>query len=186
MALSRAGGRYNPQGSAGVVRGFETAGIKNLEALDAREREAVAEARQAQLDNDYKLLGEKLNILDSIRKEKSKGMEDVRQSMLRSSRDNAIAGLIAQGITDPVEMIDYLNYDDQGNETGDFTLEEITDALSSLKELRGTGAFKFKEDQVGPLLGAGFSYNDIQAFQEDLNSGAPIDEILPTPPRSFM
>jgi hypothetical protein len=47
-------------------------------------------------------------------------MDDITQSRMA-----AVADLLDQGITDPEQMLNFLNYDDQGNEIGDFTKEEI-------------------------------------------------------------
>jgi hypothetical protein len=47
------------------------------------------------------------------------------QDEIMQSRMEAVQGLIEQGITDPEQILNYLNYDDEGNEVGDFTLEEV-------------------------------------------------------------
>jgi len=45
------------------------------------------------------------------------------------SRQAAISGLLQQGIKDPNQILNYLNYDEQGNKIGDFTLDEVQQGL---------------------------------------------------------
>jgi len=69
---------------------------------------------------------------------------DNENKMIVDSRKNAVQGLMDQGITDPETILDYVNFDDQGNQVGDFTIEEVqsymngdkstTDFLASLGE----------------------------------------------------
>lgn len=167
--------RYAPLSSVGLLSAQETQGIKVLTALDKQERIAVAEAKAAQQSNDFQLLEKKLNLIDSIRTEKSSAMEGMRGSMMQSQRDNSIAELIAGGVTDPIEILTTLN-----NAGGDFTIEEITGSLKNLKDSLGGGnsLFSFKPEHVGPLLGVGLTMPDIQAMQEDFATGAPLSDIL--------
>jgi len=168
--------RYAPISSQGIISAQESAGIKALAEIDTLERQAVAEARQAQSTSDYKLLEKKLGVLDSIRKDKAAAMTSLQEAQVQSDKDNQIADLISQGVVDPVEMLQTLN--ERG---GKFTLEEITGSLKGLQDLAGStgsGSFKFDAKQIGPLLGAGFSSADITDMQYDLNNGVGIEEIL--------
>ncbi len=69
-ALMKAGSRYAPQSAAQMLnvqtRGF----IREMSNIDLQESQAKTEAIAAQQDNDYKLLGQKLDILGEKRKEK--------------------------------------------------------------------------------------------------------------------
>lgn len=176
--------RYAPISSQGIVSAAEAAGIRALADLDMKERQVISEIRQAQQSNDYQLMESKLNLLDGVRKEKAAATatlnETVRAQNMQASRDNAIAGLVAQGVTNPIEMLNALNFDEQGNQIGDFTIGEVTGALKSLNEFSAGGGIGFKLDNkaIGQLLGTGWTAPDIQAMQADLNSGASIDDIL--------
>lgn len=175
--------RYAPASSSGIISAQIATNTQRLADLESQERQLVSEARQAQIANDYKLLETKLGILDGVRKEKLKASSDLDQSMQdsieQSNRDNAIAGLVAQGVTDPAQLLDNLNYDDSGNQIGDFTLKEVSTALGYLKPgASASGSFKFDTKQVGPLLGAGFSMQDIQVMQEDFNNGRSVQAVL--------
>lgn len=181
QALLTAGGenggssRYAPLSSTGLLTAQESYGIKQLATLDKQERMAIAEARAAQQSNNYQLLQEKLNLVDSIREQKAGAMGEMRGSMDQAQRDGAVAELIAGGMTNPIELLRTLNA--QG---GDYTIEEITGSLSNLRDyMGGGGSFKFiDEKQYGPLLGTGLTFPDIQAMNADLASGASVDEIL--------
>jgi hypothetical protein len=180
--------RYAPVSSQGIVSAAEAAGIKALAELDATEQKTIAEIQEARDNLDYQTLEKKFNFLDGIRKEKAAATtaleETVKEQETKSSRDNALAGLVSQGITNPIEMLNMLNFDEQGNKIGDFTLGEITGSLKSLKELAGTGdgigdtGFKLDNKAIGQLLGSGWTAPDIKDMQADLAAGASIDDIL--------
>lgn len=169
-------GAYRTGSGTAAVRSAEMAGIEQLADIDAQEREAVAAARLAQQNGDYKLLGEKLGVLETIRANKGTKADEVLGSFEQATRDNQIAELVAQGITDPIEMLQALN---AGG--GDFTLEEVTKAVKGLNDIRGSlpsGAFKLDNKGIGQLLGAGFTSSDITNIQADLNSGASVNDVL--------
>lgn len=173
--------RYAPVASQGIISAQEQAGIKALAEIDTLERQAINEARQAQSTNDYKLLEQKLSVLDDIRTQKADAMTALQDAQLQSEKDNQIADLVAQGIVDPVEMLTTLN--ERG---GNFTLAEITETLKGLNEVgTGGGTFKFEAKQVGPLLGMGFTIADINQMQADFNSGQSIQAILEGVPQEM-
>lgn len=46
------------------------------------------------------------------------------------TRTDAVNGLMQAGITDPAQILDYLNYDESGQQIGDFTLPEVQRRMS--------------------------------------------------------
>lgn len=175
--------RYAPISSAGIIGAQVATNTRRLADLESQERALVSQARQAQEANDYRLLEKKLGLLEDVRQEKLKAAESLDKSLqetqIQSTRDNAIAGLVSQGVTDPAQLLDYLNYDEKGNLVGDFTLKEVATAISYLTpKASANGSFKFDSKQVGPLLGAGFTMADIQTMQEDFNAGRSVQAIL--------
>lgn len=48
---------------------------------------------------------------------------------IQQSRMAAVQGLVEQGITDPEQVMNYLNYDEEGTEVGDFTMDEVQQLL---------------------------------------------------------
>lgn len=169
--------RYAPLSSAGLTGAQQNFGIQKLAELADQEQMAIAEVRQAQQENDYELMEKKFDILDAVRKEKEEATTATNESLQAATRDTKLAGLVAQGITDPIELINYLNFDEAGNQIGDFTLEEVSKGLKNIGS-KGTGLFSFDAKTTGPLLGAGFTMTDIEQMQSDLSSGASINDVL--------
>ena len=134
--------RYAPISSGGVQLAAQSYGLEKIAALDAQEKELIAKARAAQSSGNFQIMGQALQNAEVIRKEKqaeATKIADARRAELKvlrdkevqASRDNAIAGLVSQGVTDPSEIILALNEAAQagGYEFGDFTAKEIDDAL---------------------------------------------------------
>jgi hypothetical protein len=75
--------------------------------------------------------------------------------------------LLSQGITDPSQMLNYLNFDEAGNQTGDFTADEIAKTLKAispgddLSKLSGTTRDFFI------LKGTGQLPSNISSLPED-------------------
>jgi len=55
------------------------------------------------------------------------------QDEIMQSRMQAVQQLVEQGVSDPEQIIQYLNYDDEGNEVGDFTEEEVMEYLQNIE-----------------------------------------------------
>ena len=49
----------------------------------------------------------------------------------KSEREMAITDLVSQGVNDPLELYDYLNFDEEGNRIGDMSLSEINNVLKA-------------------------------------------------------
>jgi len=183
--------RYTPQITAGSIYNAEQYTLSRLEDLAQRENAEVAKARLARDKNDYDALAKHMDELDKIEEERvsviteqydefKKIQDAIVEQEEKSTRDNAIAGLVAEGITNPAQILDFLNYDDEGNRVGDFTLKEVSETLGFLKmpELGVAGAFSFDEKTTAALLGANLTMTELSAIQQDLNSGLPIETIL--------
>lgn len=174
--------RYAPVSSAGIISAQEAAGIKALGELDSLEQKTIAEIQEARDTLDYQTLEKKFNYLDGIRKEKAKAADELDQTVKeqeeQTARDTAMAELISQGITDPIEMFQALNTGGDLN----VSFADITTALKSIDEIRGTqvadSGFKLDNKAVGLLLGNGWTSPDIKAMQADLASGASLDDVL--------
>ena len=91
-----------------------------------------------------------------------------------TSRQTAILDLMKQGVIDSPTILNYLNYDQQGNKTGDFTLKEIEqlkpkaekvseDIISKVEGLTG---IKFKDKNI--------SYSSIALNKT--NKGTPLGQ----------
>ena len=140
-ALLLGGSARYTTSSTGISAAQERAGIMELADLDAKEISAIAEAKAAQSEKKYKIASEKIDHVEKLRQEKVKKATEIanniaeenkkaRESMIKSSREYAIADLFKQGITDPADILDLVNYDNSGKQVGDITLKEIKDTLA--------------------------------------------------------
>ena len=130
--------------SSGLVLDAKTnADLQDMAALQDRERAGVASVQAAQAQQNFQLMGKRLDALDKVRADKLdlanqiakvlyEQNKSVQEKNIQSSRDQAIGGLMSQGVTDPLEMLDYLNFDENGKKIGDFTAEEIYKTMKNL------------------------------------------------------
>lgn len=130
--------QYTPISSENIMAAQLNYGVQKLAELDSQEQDLIIEAQQAGESQNFKLLETKLAQVEKKREEKAKEAADLnkkiaeqnekaRQALIQSSRDNALADLYSQGVTDPTELLKALN------ETGgDFTLKEVTEGLKNV------------------------------------------------------
>lgn len=141
-SLSLAGSRYAPA-NKGVLGEKEKADLMGIASLDAEEKSLIAQATAAQDAKDYQRLDRILGLVETKRKEKMAAAQKIndqiaeenkaaRTQLKQSTRDNAVAGLLSQGVSDPNQILNYLNYDDSGKQIGDFTAKEVADAIKNL------------------------------------------------------
>lgn len=127
----------------GILSEQERQGIRRLTELDVEEKQLIADAEQAYTLKDFELLTKKMDLYNRNQEKKKAQLEALQKTALeannaleqqrrQSSRDDAIAGLISQGITDPATVLDFLNYDQQGKKVGDFTAKEVAETLKHL------------------------------------------------------
>ena len=76
-----------------------------------------------------------------------------------STRENSIVNLIKQGVTDPKDLLDYLNYNEAGDKIGDVTLAEIKAVQDALKV--DDKAFNLSEGQSRYVLQPDGTYKEI-------------------------
>jgi hypothetical protein len=77
-----------------------------------------------------------ITMYDRLKKEED-DEKAKKAGQVTASREGAVLGLINQGINDAGQLLDYLNYDDEGNLTGDFSIEEVTGVLDAIQSPRG-------------------------------------------------
>lgn len=141
-SLSLGGSRYAPA-NKGVMGEKEKADLMGIAALDAEEKSLIAQATAAQDTKDYQRLDRILGLVETKRNEKMAAAQKIndeiaaenkksREQLKQSTRDNAVAGLLSQGVSDANQILNYLNYDDSGNQIGDFTAKEVADAIKNL------------------------------------------------------
>lgn len=169
--------RYAPISSSGIISAKEQQGIQALADLDAQENQLIAEIKQAQADKDYQLMESKLGLINEVRKEKQTAAAELetstREAEATSAREGMIADMVMQGITNPVEI--FQNLQAAGITA---SLADVTGAVKNLNDVGGSGVFKLDQKQVGQLFGLGLTAPDIKAMQQDLATGASLDDIL--------
>lgn len=151
---ARWAGGFRPGESVfgGIISAEERAGARRIDEMIAQKNSALAEARSAyeqrewtryvQLidiaEKKYAISRDEVAKLNEIaRKEEEKReakAEKAKEIEFRSSRDAAITDLIAQGIKDPIQIMDALNFDENGTLVGDITFKEVSDITKALKE----------------------------------------------------
>lgn len=130
--------RYAPLAASGIMLSQTSYGLQQIQDLDAKENAAIAQAYTAQADGDMKLMTQALTMAEGIRKDKqtaaAKVMSDLQtanekltEQRAAASRDNAIADVVAGGITDPAQILGALN--DAG---GNFTSDEVAKVVKNL------------------------------------------------------
>jgi vacuolar-type H+-ATPase subunit E/Vma4 len=167
--------QYAPISSVGIMQSQMSYGLKKIAALDAEENNIIAEAKQAQMEGNFRIVEKKLAMVEEKRKEKidaasklneqiAKANEKALEDAKVASREMAITDLYSQGITDPAEMQRYLN------ETGgDITLSEIKNTVDLISGIGGTGIVleynTYKADAMsrGQIPVSFMEYQDIDA-----------------------
>lgn len=136
--------RYAPVSSQGILTAKERYDMQTLSDLQAEEEALVMEATGARDAKNYQILGQRLEMLEAKRKEKLEFAKEINKSLaettkkLREDQANAsqeatIADLVAQGITDPAQILDFMNFNEDGTPTGGgVTLQKISDTLKLL------------------------------------------------------
>lgn len=108
--------------------------------------------------------------LEEIAKNLGVGVQDIvsgysdataesRAKEQASTRENSIVALIKDGVTDPKDLLDYLNYNEAGEKVGDITLAEIKAVQDALKV--DDKGFNLSEGQSRYVLQADGTYKEI-------------------------
>lgn len=152
IAQGRSGmARYAPETASGFISAEVTNGMNRLSELESQKLQAIAEAKRA-LKSDAE---DKWTAFNTFMKEATtayqnkttalidlhsmiKAEEDAvleqaqadQKQQQQAGRDSAVADLMAQGVTDVTEMLNYLNFDESGEMIGDFTAEEVSKTMN--------------------------------------------------------
>lgn len=142
--------RYSPDTASGIMKTQLSYGLQQIAKLDADENNAIAQAKQAQQTGDAQLADKLITDAQDIRSQKatianqlndalSKANQASLDSQRLSSVGTAVAGLLEQGVTDPAQILDYVNTYDDGSSTGaNLTADELGTMLKTLKTTTGT------------------------------------------------
>lgn len=74
--------RYTPELQSGMIAAAEREGLNKIADLQAQEMQLIAQANQANEENRFKLLSERMSVLRDKRKEKQSAIADLYQRVL--------------------------------------------------------------------------------------------------------
>lgn len=159
FGIREGGSRYAGEVTQGILNAEERAGLGRLQSIAAKQAEALASAKSAAASKSWEIFMEKrkeiqsLNTqrqkeIDTLRETGLKRLEEARERNIQVAREGAVSSLITQGITDPTEILETLNYDDAGNQIGDYTAEEVS---KTYETLAGKSGYKNVEKLSGDL-----------------------------------
>ena len=120
--------------------------LKDLREIKAKE---LTNYNTKIADYTKKLQDEQKTLRDEQKK--------INDKIIQSSRDSAVADLVSQGVTNPTDMIDLLNFDENGKQIGNFTLEEVNKAMS----------YAINKDALSGLSADYKTYEYLKANQPD-------------------
>lgn len=136
--------RYAQDSSSGQSTAMMSYGLSQIADLNTKEQAAVIAAQQAQDSGDMKLMDQQLTLAQKARDDKQaaatalsaklvKANDDLKAKAAQASQEQAVAGIIAQGITDPSQIQDMMNNYDDGSSTGtNLSLKDINDMISNM------------------------------------------------------
>lgn len=133
--------RYAQVSSAGISAAEKSFGLSNIAKIDAEEQSASAGAKSAQQSGDYQVADRLTSLAESKRAEKqaaaqkiidanSAKLEANQKLQQQSLRDDAVSQALQKGLTDPDQILDYLNK--QGTAGGNFTAAEVSGTMKNL------------------------------------------------------
>lgn len=106
--------------------------------------------------------------------------------VIAESRKNTVWSLYNQGVTDPTRILNQVNYDQNGNMVGDFTIDEVQKLVKTNPAYQPSDYDKFTEEQQKILKGFDEqqkTYNDtLEQIRQraDTTNQALIDQIKKT------
>jgi hypothetical protein len=177
--LRRGTAQFAPEIQTSILSAEESAGLQKISELDALEAETVADAELALSTENFKQLSEKLKRIDDVKKEKQEALnklkqvqeeeqermeEKIKENMAGDAVFNAMAGgnLTTSAI--------YSNLRNQGISITPDEVDKIRKSFIPEPSKETTfGAYEFKNEDVGKLISAGFSGEDIQTIQDVVN-----------------
>lgn len=168
--------RFAPEIQTGLLTASEREGQQQLNNLESERLNLIARAELAADEKEFAILNQEFEALRENERARAKVAETLRieakeqeDKALASARkisiENSIIGLVEQGVTSPAQLFDFLNRDEQGNLTGDISLEDITGTLEKITD----------ERVIRKLTG---DAEDFQSFVDIglINTSLPINE----------
>src|SRR3990167_9536649 len=142
------GAKYSPEITSGIYQAAVNEGLQRVADIISKRNEAIASINSAYDSKKFSLMAEQFDRLNKINDDLDKTLseiaetqreksEELNKQLIQSSRDDAVASLISQGITDPLQLMGFLNFNEKGQKIGDFTFKEVYDISSKIKSVEG-------------------------------------------------
>lgn len=182
---------YDANFQVKTIGAIVSAGQAKVAELNGKMANAVATLTQSFKDNDIKAVRDAWAMYQDTAKERKDELQKTfdatqaainkaNEKIIQASRDSAIGGLIEQGVTDPAKLLDLVNFDEDGNQVGDFTADEVSNALTKLyKNTKvGEGALGLTKDETIKLYGSGFNADEIQMLEKYVSENGYDDQLI--------
>lgn len=141
--INKGSARYAQDVNGGILTATANAGLQKLVDLQTKEANAIAEAESANAKNQLSLFADKQKEVNDIRTQQAATLKSLQdeatkmQSSIQTAKTAvattaSVKSLIGEGITDPEQILQKLNYDESGNKTGSLTPDDVTKILQSM------------------------------------------------------
>ena len=141
----RTGAQRRAGSFVGIMSAEERSGIQRLTDLDRQQAELILSAQEAARSGKYNILSTKMKDVEEKRKELNTKLtefnkkvieknEEIAKRQQQASIESVIGDLMQQGITNPLQIQDFMNFYDDGTSTGgNVTIDEINKAMTALR-----------------------------------------------------
>lgn len=146
--------RYAAGTAEGMTASAMSYGVQKLSELDQKENEAILKVKQAQLDNNWKIASQEMDILEKIRQEKSTAARELNNKLVeannqlrqqQATKDNAADNDIRAAILEA--------------QKGGATPEQITKMNEALQKHDYSAAVEAGGDSLSQSTGMPGEYN---------------------------
>lgn len=128
----------------GIVAAEEREGIRRIAELEAQKQTQITEAQTAAQNKNWQVYAKMIDLaqdsynkkaeqLVKLQEAAEKKNEEVRKQREQVELDLSVAGLIQENITDPMEILQRINYDDRGNLVGSYDLKRVSESVKALR-----------------------------------------------------
>lgn len=151
--------RYAAGTAEGMTATAMSYGVQKLSELDQKENESILKVKQAQLDNNWKIASQEMDILEKIRQEKVATAKDLNTKLIeansklqaeKSTRENAIdddirslisktKGLTPEQTADMQQALkqhDYMSASEIANAVGSMNLDNLSGDVKTFYALK--------------------------------------------------
>lgn len=138
MGLLSSGSTKYAASTPGLMTTEQKGLAMNIASINAEENSILADAKAAHDNQDFQILQKKLDLLETKRKEKQALADKLNESVAadnkttqaanaQAARDNSVATLVSQGVTDPNTLLQTLN-----TGGGNYSADEVSKTLKAL------------------------------------------------------